>query len=82
MPVVSTELGAEGLAVTPGQNILLAAPDDVEAWIRHLACLLESADLRKRLVEGGRHLVQTRYDWEILGETLATTYQDWLRSAP
>jgi glycosyltransferase involved in cell wall biosynthesis len=82
VPVISTELGAEGLAVTPNRDILIAGPDDAEAWIRHLICLTESADLRRRLIEGGRQLVQTRYDWEILGETLATTYQDWLRSAP
>jgi glycosyltransferase involved in cell wall biosynthesis len=82
VPVISTELGAEGLAVTPGKDILVADPDDSEAWIRHLTCVSESAGLRKQLVTSGRHLVQTRYDWEILGETLATTYQDWLQNVP
>jgi glycosyltransferase involved in cell wall biosynthesis len=76
VPVISTELGAEGLAVAPGQDILVADADDAEAWIRHLTCVSESAGLRKQLVAAGRHLVQARYDWENLGETLATTYQD------
>jgi len=82
IPVISTALGAEGLAVTPGRDILMADADDAEAWIRHLTCLTESAGLRGQLIAAGRHLVQTRYDWEILGEILATTYQDWLGSVP
>lgn len=81
VPVISTDLGAEGLAVTPGRDILTADPDDAETWIRHLTCLSESAELRRQLVASGRDLVRTRYDWEILGETLAATYQDWLGSA-
>jgi len=82
IPVISTALGAEGLAVTPGRDILMADADDAEAWIGHLTCLTESAGLRGQLIAAGRHLVQSRYDWEILGEILATTYQDWLGSVP
>ena len=82
IPVISTALGAEGLAVTPGRDILMADADDAETWIRHLTCLTESAGLRGQLIAAGRNLVKTRYDWEILGEILATTYQDWLASVP
>ena len=42
VPVVSTPLGAEGLPVTPGKNILFADPDDSETWIRQMEYLGES----------------------------------------
>jgi glycosyltransferase involved in cell wall biosynthesis len=77
VPVVSTPLGAEGLAVTPGRDILLADPDDASAWIDRLNQLAQpppgGAQIRAAL-----DLVRTRYDWEIIGKTLSDTYAEWL----
>jgi glycosyltransferase involved in cell wall biosynthesis len=80
IPVVSTPLGAEGLAVTPGENILLAEPDDAEAWLRNLEHLMES-EPRQALCASAFELVRTSYDWEILGRKLCDTYEGWLRGA-
>jgi glycosyltransferase involved in cell wall biosynthesis len=69
-PVVSTSKGAEGLAVTPGENILLAdTPADIaDAIVR----LFRSPDLGSQLAEAGRLLVETRYDSSVVvGEFLA-----------
>ena len=79
VPVISTPLGAEGLEVTDGENILLVNPDDTEGWIERVASVAESPELSEKLVAAGQHLVQTRYDWEILGLKLRKTYEDWLR---
>ena len=79
VPVVSTPLGAEGLTVTPGENILLADPDDAETWVRHLERLKESELARKALSASALALVRTTYDWEILGRKLCDTYERWLR---
>ncbi|MCU1337775.1 MAG: hypothetical protein JWO19_3356, partial [Bryobacterales bacterium] len=79
VPVVSTPLGAEGLAVTSGKNILLAGPDDAETWLRHLEHLTESEPGRKALSASGLELVRSSYDWEILGRKLCDTYEGWLR---
>jgi glycosyltransferase involved in cell wall biosynthesis len=79
VPVVSTPLGAEGLTVTPGENILLADPDDVETWLQHLELLAGSEPARKGLSASALELVRTRYDWEILGRKLGDTYEGWLR---
>jgi polysaccharide biosynthesis protein PslH len=78
VPVVSTPLGAEGLPIVDGENALLADPDDPHAWTDHLIRLAESPALRARLTGAGLRLVETRYDWEILGSKLRETYQDWL----
>ncbi|MBZ5725183.1 MAG: glycosyltransferase [Acidobacteriia bacterium] len=76
VPVVSTALGAEGLAVSPGRHLLIA--DRQEDWLRLLSALSLQDDLWKGLVTAGQDLVQTRYDWEILGNTLFETYSQWL----
>jgi sugar transferase (PEP-CTERM/EpsH1 system associated) len=79
VPVVSTPLGAEGLTVTPGENILLADPDDAGAWLRHVERLMESEPARKALSAAALGLVRDGYDWEILGRKLCDTYEGWLR---
>lgn len=80
VPVISTPLGAEGLDVTPGGDILIAPPDDAAAWVGHLLALADSASAqRPALVAAALHLARTHYDWEALGRTLRETYQGWLR---
>lgn len=79
VPVVSTPLGAEGLPVSPGENILFAEPDDAKTWIRHLEHLLGSGSSRKSLAASALELVRTGYDWEPLGRKLCDTYEGWLR---
>jgi sugar transferase (PEP-CTERM/EpsH1 system associated) len=79
VPVVSTPLGAEGLPVTPGENILIAEPDDAETWLRHLEHLKESEPGRRTLSAAALELVRTSYDWEMLGRKLCDTYEAWLR---
>jgi polysaccharide biosynthesis protein PslH len=80
VPVVSSALGAEGLAVSPGENILIAADD--REWIGHLEALASGAPLWDRLSAAGRALARGRYDWEILGAALVDTYRQWLAERP
>ena len=80
VPVVSTVLGAEGLAVTPGSDILIADADDPQHWIDHLNALAQ-IPVRKNQIRAALDLVRTRYDWEIVGQTLNDTYAAWLREA-
>jgi glycosyltransferase involved in cell wall biosynthesis len=79
VPVVSTPLGAEGLAVTPSENILMAEPDDAGTWLRHVECLKVSETARAALSASALELVRTTYDWELLGRKLCDTYEGWLR---
>ncbi len=73
VPVVSTRLGAEGLEVSDGENILLA---ESPAHLADAALkVIVTADLRARLISGGQALVKARYDWTILGAKLLEQYQ-------
>lgn len=64
-PVVSTRKGAEGLELTPGQDILVAdAPHEFAAAV---LSVLQDATLRERLRSNGREVVAAKYDWSIIG---------------
>lgn len=67
-PVISTTKGAEGLAVTDGENILLA--DDPSEFAVSIQAVMGDARLWARLSEGGRALVRSRYDWDAVGADL------------
>jgi glycosyltransferase involved in cell wall biosynthesis len=64
-PVVSTAKGAEGLSVTPGEDIILR--DDPDGFARGVVELLQSSEHRRRLADAGRLLVRARYDWQVVG---------------
>ncbi|HEU4597991.1 MAG TPA: glycosyltransferase, partial [Pyrinomonadaceae bacterium] len=76
VPVVSTTLGAEGIEVRDGENIILA--DDAEATRDALSSLNEDEGLHQRLASGGRALVFAQYDWSSLGARLGKVYGEIL----
>ena len=67
-PVVSTSKGAEGLAVTHGENILIA--DDPGDFAQAVVCLLGDESLRAKLSANGRRLVEERYSWKTCAHRL------------
>jgi polysaccharide biosynthesis protein PslH len=75
--VVSTSLGAEGLDLTDGHDVLLA--DSPEAFARAVRTLLEDDILRQRLGENGRATVQKLYDWSTVHHVAAGSL-GWLAS--
>jgi polysaccharide biosynthesis protein PslH len=76
VPVVSTTIGTEGLAVTPGINILLADTD--EDWLVKLSSLVTNPSQRTSLAAAAQRLTRTSYDWDIIGQKLYNTYLSWL----
>jgi sugar transferase (PEP-CTERM/EpsH1 system associated) len=67
-PVISTTVGAEGLDVTDGENILLA--DDPETFVKRVRQVLSDPDLARRLGANGRKLVEQQYGWDALAGKL------------
>lgn len=62
IPVVSTSVGAEGLPVSPGEDILIA--DSPQAFADHCLELLETPGLRSRIVETAWEMISSRFSWE------------------
>ena len=62
VPVVSTTLGASGLAVRDGEHLLLA--DDERSFATAVDALLREPARRQRLACAARSLVQERHGWQ------------------
>ena len=62
LPVVSCDVGGIPEAVVHGETGLIAASDDPADFAEKLDTLVADADLRRRLGESARRLVQRRFD--------------------
>jgi sugar transferase (PEP-CTERM/EpsH1 system associated) len=69
--VVSTTVGAEGLPVANGENVLLA--DSPQDFADSVAWLFNNPDRCKRLGSAARRLVEENYSWEKVAVTFAET---------
>lgn len=66
--VVSTTVGAEGLDVHHGEDILLA--DDAESFADSVVRLLRDGEARRRMERAARALA-AQYDWEVIAARFA-----------
>lgn len=66
--VVSTTVGAEGLDVHHGQDIVLS--DDPKGFAQSVVCLLKDAPFRMRVGVAARNLA-AKYGWPVIGTRFA-----------
>jgi glycosyltransferase involved in cell wall biosynthesis len=64
--VVSTTVGAEGLPVAPGQDIVIA--DEPARFTQAVVHLIRDVEARRRIETAARQLVVERYDWSAVAE--------------
>lgn len=69
-PMVSTAIGAEGVAYTDGVDILMA--EDPETFADHVIQMLKNPGYRQRIADGGRRLIEEKYDWQRLAAGIAS----------
>jgi glycosyltransferase involved in cell wall biosynthesis len=77
-PVVSTTLGAEGLAVTHGREVLIG--DSPEAFAGQVTRVLDDDSLAISLGAAGRRLVEAEYDWRASTRALEALYRGVLHA--
>ena len=70
--IVSTSVGAEGLALKDGEEIFIA--DEPTVFADAVTRLLTDTPLRRRIGENGRARVERDYDWRSIGEKLHEVY--------
>lgn len=76
--VVSTSVGAEGLPVRSGENILLTdTPND---FAQAVLSLLRDANQRQRLGASARALVEKNYSWRKIAESFASVLTEVISS--
>jgi glycosyltransferase involved in cell wall biosynthesis len=71
-PVVSTTIGAQGLELTHGENILLA--DDPDTFAAEISQALADPALLRRIEENGIATAKARFGWPAIGARLAHHY--------
>ncbi len=79
VPIVSTALGAEGIDVRDGEDILIA--DSAPAFADAVVRLLSDASLRQSLRGAGQRAVAERYDWHAVYRQWDRVYGALLRRA-
>src|ERR1700689_5144285 len=75
--IVSTSLGAEGLPVTHGQNILIA--DHPREFADAVVRVLRDPELAAGLGRAARALVEKQFAWKIAAAQFETILQDTVR---
>lgn len=71
--VISTTIGAEGFAVSPGRNIILA--DQAAEWVEAIVDLLDHPERRDEMAAAARAFA-ARFDWRQIVPTLRKIYPD------
>ena len=74
LPVVTTSIGAEGLEVKNGENILIS--DQPSEIAKTVAGLLQDGSWREKIGRQARKLVEKRYDWLKTTERLIPVYHE------
>ena len=76
LPVVSTRVGAEGLRLTPGEDVAIA--DTPEEMARTLVESVRAPGRFRAMADRARRLVLERYDWDVLAGDLERVWEKCL----
>jgi len=72
LPLVTTTLGAEGIAVVDGVHARVV--DDASRFAQAVATVIRDADQARTLGANGRELVASQYDWSAIVPQLEAVY--------
>jgi glycosyltransferase involved in cell wall biosynthesis len=72
MPIISTSVGIEGIAVVPERDLLVA--DSTDEFLHQITRVFTDAALRDRLASNARQLAEERYSWDSLADDLGRLY--------
>lgn len=74
VPVVTTSIGASGLEITNGENILIGeTPKEIADLVLKL---IKDKKLFRKIVENAKKLINEKYDWKSIAVDLGKIYED------
>jgi len=73
-PVVATTTAAEGIDVTPEENILIA--DDPGEFAEKVVYLLNHEEIARKIGTKARELIEKKYSWDVISENIDRTYEN------
>jgi glycosyltransferase involved in cell wall biosynthesis len=73
-PIVATRLSADGIGLIEGEHVLYGSSAEMlgAAVLR----LLHDNDLRQRMAQANRRLIETRFTWERVADQYEALYRD------
>ncbi len=71
-PIVSTRIGAEGLDLVPGRDLLIA--DSVEEMIAAILAAIRRPDEVQEMAARGRETIRRRHAWPLLADKLEAAW--------
>lgn len=78
LPVLSTRVGCEGIVCTHGKELWIAERESFSDAAVHL---IEHPEEARQLAVRARQLVESRYDWKIIGESACRAVASAIGSA-
>lgn len=76
--VIAHPIACEGIAVTAGQDVILA--DSAADFADRIQSLLNDADARRRVGRAARQLVTEQYSFQSIGESLQEVFRRCIRA--
>jgi glycosyltransferase involved in cell wall biosynthesis len=73
-PLVTTQVGAEGIALEHGRHAMIT--DNPDTFAAHTVELLRNPERRRALGKAGRELVVERYDWRANYQKLEKVFEE------
>jgi sugar transferase (PEP-CTERM/EpsH1 system associated) len=64
VPVVSRNIGFNGLNIVSGEGVILAI--ETEAFAEECIALLQSRELRSKVGQQGKEVIRTQFDWDVI----------------
>lgn len=72
MPIVSTSIGCEGIAVTPGADVQIA--DTPEEFAAKVDSIITDTRKRQSMSKNARKTAEDNYSWKAISEKLDRLY--------
>jgi glycosyltransferase involved in cell wall biosynthesis len=79
-PLVSTDIPVVNEIVQHGENGWLTRYNDAQDLAQGILALLDNADLRHKLIAGGRETIARRYREDVLAGQLETAFRNAIRN--
>lgn len=74
VPVVTTELGVNGIAATPQKHALVGKTDEeIADGVRKI---LQNPDLSAKMIDAAREFIEKTYNWQVITEALENVYTE------
>ena len=77
--MVGSDVGGISDIIQHEETGLLARQKDPQDIADQITRLLSDADLRKKVVKNGYHLINNQFSWEVISDRFIETYREALR---